>query len=247
MTGIRTLPLRALRDIIVGLLSLHTVTAHAVITPTEIEWLTWPDFCKAGFLASDWSANSPFKGRIPQDQLRSMNPSEGGGSGIPGVHHFCGAMLYLNRAKSARNPTEKNNLAKSAVVEIEYSYSRMRTTAPMYSLVTAYYGTALHRAGKPQQAIDMWKKGIATQPKARESYLAMAEVLLEEKKPKEALEVLLNYEQLKEYDAPDAEYFIGHTYFELKQYDKAREHADKAYQLGYPFPGLRDKLKRVGK
>ena len=247
MTGIRTLPLRALMYIIVGMLSLHATTAHAVVTPTEIEWLTWPDFCKAGFLASDWSANSPFKGRIPQEQLRSMNRPGGGVSGIPGVHHFCGAMLYLNRAKFASNPAEKRNLANDAVREIEYSFSRIRTTAPMYSLVTAYYGTALHRAGKPQQAIEMWKNGIATQPTARESYLAMEEVLLEEKKPKEALEVLLKYEEMKEYDAPDAEYFLGHTYFELKQYDKAREHADKAYRLGYPFAGLQDKLKRVGK
>tara|TARA_R110001583_G_scaffold195457_1_gene373804 strand:+ start:4509 stop:4862 length:354 start_codon:yes stop_codon:yes gene_type:complete len=115
----------------------------------------------------------------------------------------------------------------------------------MYSLLTAYYGMALDGLGRRDEALQMWNRGINSQPKARESYLAMAEALLSEKRPKDALDVLLRYEAQKEYDTPDGEYFLGHTYFELKQYDKAREHADKAYRLGYPFPGLRNKLERL--
>ena len=117
----------------------------------------------------------------------------------------------------------------------------------MYSLITAYYGTALYRQGKRQEANAMWDKGMQAKPKARESYLAKAEILIAEKKNREALDVLLKYEKAKEADYADAEYFLGHVYFELKQYDKAREHADKAYKLGYPFPGLRKKLERIGK
>ena len=121
----------------------------------------------------------------------------------------------------------------------------MSPAAPRYSLVTAYYGTALYRSGKRQQAMDMWNKGIEAKPASRESYLAMAEALLAEKKAKEALEVLLRYEAAKESEAADAEAFLGYTYMELGMYDKAREHTDKAYQLGYPLPGLRNKLQRL--
>ena len=39
---------------------------------------------------------------------------------------------------------------------------------------------------------------------------------------------------------------IGLLYFDLKQYAQAKQHAQLAYQLGYPLPGLRNKLKRVG-
>ena len=73
----------------------------------------------------------------------------------------------------------------------------------------------------------------------------MAEALLWEKKAQEALDVLLRYDQAKETDAADAEAFISHAYIELGLFDKAREHADKAYQLGYPLPGLRNKLERL--
>ena len=47
---------------------------------------------------------------------------------------------------------------------------------------------------------------------------------------------------------PSAEmhYFLG--MIELKQgsFDSAREQAQKAYKLGYPLPGLRNRLKAAG-
>ena len=46
-------------------------------------------------------------------------------------------------------------------------------------------------------------------------------------------------------EAPDAEAFLSYTYIELGMYDKAREHADNAYRLGYPLPGLRNKIDRL--
>ncbi len=42
-------------------------------------------------------------------------------------------------------------------------------------------------------------------------------------------------------------YNIGLIYFELKDYEKSLSYARRAYDLGFPLPGLRDKLKRAGK
>jgi len=42
-------------------------------------------------------------------------------------------------------------------------------------------------------------------------------------------------------------YNSGLIYFDLKDYEKSLAYAQKAYQMGYPLPGLRDKLKRSGK
>jgi len=44
----------------------------------------------------------------------------------------------------------------------------------------------------------------------------------------------------------DLQYNLGLLYFDMKQYALAKQHAKKAYQLGYPLPGLRKKLASVG-
>jgi tetratricopeptide (TPR) repeat protein len=48
-------------------------------------------------------------------------------------------------------------------------------------------------------------------------------------------------------DSANLQYNIGLVYFDMKQFDKALQHAHSAYRQGFPLPGLRDKLKRAGK
>jgi tetratricopeptide (TPR) repeat protein len=43
-----------------------------------------------------------------------------------------------------------------------------------------------------------------------------------------------------------APYNLGLLYVELKQYDKAVEQAIAAYSMGYPLPGLRNRLREAG-
>lgn len=43
------------------------------------------------------------------------------------------------------------------------------------------------------------------------------------------------------------QYNLGLMYIKKKEYDKASVHAQKAYALGFPLPGLRNKLKAAGK
>lgn len=42
-------------------------------------------------------------------------------------------------------------------------------------------------------------------------------------------------------------YNLGLAYLELKKYDRALQSAHRAYALGFPLPGLRNRLKRAGK
>ena len=43
------------------------------------------------------------------------------------------------------------------------------------------------------------------------------------------------------------QYNLGLAYFDLKDFDRSLSHAKRAYELGFPLPGLRDKLVRAGK
>jgi len=47
-------------------------------------------------------------------------------------------------------------------------------------------------------------------------------------------------------DSADAQYGIGLMYTNMGNYDLAFEHADRAYELGYPLPGLRNRLIKAG-
>jgi len=65
-------------------------------------------------------------------------------------------------------------------------------------------------------------------------------------KKTEALNQLNEAVKLGE-DNPNTNYNIGLIYFDLKDYENALSFAQRAYGSGFPLPGLRDKLKRVGK
>lgn len=61
----------------------------------------------------------------------------------------------------------------------------------------------------------------------------------------EALEKYLQAEELGE-SSPGFHYNLGLLYFDLEQYSKAKECADRAYALDYPLNGLRSKLEKLG-
>jgi Flp pilus assembly protein TadD len=64
-------------------------------------------------------------------------------------------------------------------------------------------------------------------------------------KPQEALQRYARALELSP-DSAEAHYNVGLLYTDRKEYARAREHAKRAYELGFPLPGLRRKLERAG-
>ena len=73
-----------------------------------------------------------------------------------------------------------------------------------------------------------------------------ANYLVKNGRSKDALKQLNDAASLNDSNTSLA-YNIALVYLELKEYDQALAYAHKAYQAGFPLPGLRDRLKRVGK
>jgi tetratricopeptide (TPR) repeat protein len=59
---------------------------------------------------------------------------------------------------------------------------------------------------------------------------------------------LAAYKQALEFDdnLANAHYNLGLLYFDMKEYANSRTQALRAYELGFPLPGLKHKLERVG-
>lgn len=70
--------------------------------------------------------------------------------------------------------------------------------------------------------------------------------LLRRNKLQEAIAQLTTAENLMP-DDRNIQYNVGLAYFRLKDYDRAYERAVRAYQAGFPLPGLKNLLKGVGK
>ena len=47
-------------------------------------------------------------------------------------------------------------------------------------------------------------------------------------------------------DSANLNYNLGLAYFDLKDYELARDYAKRAYDLGFPLEGLKKKLKQIG-
>jgi hypothetical protein len=158
---------------------ISSIRLSMAIAPTESEWRTWPEYCKAAFLYSQWSDETPaYHKEMSMNRVAQIVST----LGIPGAHHFCMGLVDINRARTmSLQSSARRATLERAVSGIYYSLKDMAPAASRYSLVSAYYGTALYLSGKRALATEAWNKGIEAHPASRESYLAMAEALLGEK------------------------------------------------------------------
>jgi tetratricopeptide (TPR) repeat protein len=157
-----------------------------------------------------------------------------------------------------------------ANVELHHFNQDVRTLRKGQS--SAYPGNdlhfVLHRFPNHHPALDAMirlaakerKERPAGTPETVECYLYRATVfapadavakglygvyLLKLGKRKAALEELTTANELRP-DNGNVHYNLGLLYFDEKNYDKAKEHAKRAYELGFPLEGLKKKLQSVG-
>ncbi|MEO8304470.1 MAG: tetratricopeptide repeat protein [Betaproteobacteria bacterium] len=95
--------------------------------------------------------------------------------------------------------------------------------------------------------VQCWfERAIVFRPDDGRVYMLFGIYLLRTGSHETAVRALTRAQELSEEDA-NLEYNLGLAYFSMKDYDKALHHAQEAYRLGFPLPGLRDMLKRAGK
>lgn len=98
---------------------------------------------------------------------------------------------------------------------------------------------------EPEIMLDVFERAVAVNPNVAATYVLRGIYLDRLKRIPDAVASLEKALSLDP-DSVNAHYNLGLIYFEAKQFDRANAHAQTAYRLGAPLPGLRDKLKKAG-
>ncbi|MEP6997743.1 MAG: tetratricopeptide repeat protein [Betaproteobacteria bacterium] len=100
---------------------------------------------------------------------------------------------------------------------------------------------------RTQQACDLdflFEKAIAVNPNVAGPYVTRGVYLHRVKRYAEAIASYQRALALNP-DSMNTHYNLALAYLETKQYGLANEHAQRAYELGAPLPGLRERLKQI--
>lgn len=213
-------------------------------TPSEAEWVVWPEFCQARYMASAAGSSSEFAGRIPPGTVEAWRQRIG--AAWYGLHHHCAGLIFQNRARATTDPTQRKRLVERAIGEHRYTLARTPIEHPMYADMAVSIGMAYRLLGDHEQALNYFDRAINAHPTLPDAWQAKAMVYRDQKRLDDAREVLLKGNEAVGGNSADIHYFLGLVCADARDMDCAVEHARRAYELGYPLPGLRERLAAAG-
>ena len=219
------------------------------VVPTESEWIGFPPYCKARYSVSLNARGTPFEGRVPAAEIARWHQQLG--TIWDRIHHYCYGLLQLSRGQQLTDPTKRNYVLHNAVSEFDFSYRAFRgdpktRTNPFTALAAIHLGLTYKAQGNLKEALRYVDEAIQIDPKLETAYGAKAVMQRQEGALDKAVETLQKGIASVDGDSAELNYFLGLTYFDLNEFDLAKQYSDKAYALGYPLPGLRNKLLRSG-
>jgi tetratricopeptide (TPR) repeat protein len=222
----------------------ETARAFSYGPESQAEWDGWPMVCKVRFTVSLEGRNSQHANSFPPETVQRWADQYGDCWGL--LHHHCAGILFLQRAKFAPSKTERQFDLKSALQQHEYSLKTCPKTNRQFSVALTHMGMVYAEAQEYAKASAMFDDAIDLHPDYDGAYLAKGIMLRRQGKREESREALLAGSTATQGSSAELENALGLAYFDSKQFEAAREHARRAYALGYPLPNLRDKLAKAG-
>jgi len=221
--------------------------AHALsFKPSETEWATWPDYCRARYVVSGAGSNSNFANRISSGEVKRFK-NQLSERAWHWLHHYCAGLAYLSRAKAESRSLEREYLFDAAKSQMMGPYQRVPRDDPFFGIVATSI-SQVHRAqGEFEEALEFTNESISAQPSYVPAYLLASLIYREQGQLQKALKTLRAADAATSNDSAEIHYFLGLYLIEHGDIDGAKEHAERAYALGYPLPGLAAKLERLGR
>jgi tetratricopeptide (TPR) repeat protein len=223
-------------------------TSHAAgwgFVPTAREWESWPQYCRVQYSYINRGANA--YGDYYPDSAIALWRDRIGEKTFIALHHYCAASLYLKRLKLETRPDAKANLLSRVVDDATYTYERADPKGIMYPLIASVLAQAKAVNGDRAEAVGILQRAIEEQPDRFESYGTLANLYREEHKLGEAVQIMQQANAATGGESAEVQYNLGLLNLEAGNVDAAVENARRAYELGYPLPGLRNKLAKLGR
>ncbi|WP_199610391.1 tetratricopeptide repeat protein [Flocculibacter collagenilyticus] len=220
--------------LLLSVMLVATFNAQALnFTPTEKEWNTWEPMCQARYVVSMSGKKSLFKDKVSQLEVSRWKGKLGQGAWY-GLHHFCAGLIK-----------EKRGDLEGALNEYHFTYYRMPENHTLYARIGALTGNLLYKMGKKEEAIKILDRTISMHPNYDGGYIVKAIIARKEQKLEEAARILDMGNKNTNQTSAELNYHLGLAYLGTGEIAKAKEHANKASELGYPLTGLSNAIKKM--
>lgn len=116
---------------------------------------------------------------------------------------------------------------------------------PNHPRVLVLLADTLVKLGQSSQIDGYFDRALAISPNEALLHVAYGVTLLRQDRVDDAIKSLQRGVELNE-NSVNGHYNLGLALVRAKRFDEANRHAQLAYALGHPLPGLREQLRRAG-
>jgi hypothetical protein len=211
--------------------------------PTEAEWLSWPLYCRVQYTG----VNPGFRVETFRSETFEHFRRTIGEGTFSGLHHWCASIHFRNRARVERDPAMRDFVLRRALADAIYSFVRAEQQSPVYPDMAITLAQIHQDMGKPQDAYAALQKSIEAQPTRSEPYVLLAIMHRKAHHLERAWDVLRQADQVTGGMSAEIQYNLGLINLERGDVTAAVGNAHQAYRLGYPLPGLKNNLRKLGK
>ena len=208
--------------------------------PTEAEFNMWPYKCKAIYASTRIGQTKNFTRSIPVRDIRLWR-HEADKNG--GAWHYCAGLVHYLRGIREPDASKKEEHYLNAYKEISFSYVRLKNNSTWRPEIATALAQVERARGKREKALELLENVIQIAPDYSKAYVISALIYRDQKKLASAKDILIKGMSAVKDESAELYYVLGLVSLEQNEIKEARKYADKAYELGYPLPWLKNKLK----
>ena len=213
--------------------------------PSDFEWASWPEYCHARYVTTEIGQSTKWARQYSESLIATERRRVGEPTFLH-LHHYCAGLAWLSRAKIEAQPKLKESYLGQANTEITYTFERMPESSPVYPTVAVNMARVINEQGQPEEAVAVIERALDSHPQDPRPYIGLSVLYRDLKRLDLARDALLKGDTAVGGKSAEIHYTLGLVYFELNDFDRSVEYAQKAYAKNYPLPGLQDKLRRSG-